>query len=202
MEGVQIYDKYVNDNLTATYMNMNGTWTDVTGRINVTRPPQKEGRYVATGVIVHETDWFSSNFSSGHDFDSNGREADQNYGPYQNINHLVGEGFFDNNWAAHQSRLFVMCGSWNASEPHADPKAIEALQSGNLTFRTQVENYANEGNYFVNNTVTMTRSEAFELKQVHLTHSGNSYLYNPLVINEKTLQLDKWGIEATIKLRS
>jgi len=33
MEGIQLYRRYVNGNLSEIYLNMNGTWTDVTGRI-------------------------------------------------------------------------------------------------------------------------------------------------------------------------
>ncbi len=38
MQGVQLDDVFVNGTLTFTYINMNGTWTDVTGQINVTHP--------------------------------------------------------------------------------------------------------------------------------------------------------------------
>ncbi len=51
MQGVQVFDKYVNGNVTATYLNMNGTWTNVTGHIEVARPPSGSS-YSSAGTTI------------------------------------------------------------------------------------------------------------------------------------------------------
>ncbi|MCW4045836.1 MAG: hypothetical protein NWE94_10015 [Candidatus Bathyarchaeota archaeon] len=61
MEGVRIMDMYdENCTLTATYMDMNGTWTNVTGRINFTRPEWTGIGYLVSNTVVRELHAFQA----------------------------------------------------------------------------------------------------------------------------------------------
>ena len=197
MEGVQIYDRYVNGSLTNTYLNMNGTWTDVTGKIVVERPKQGSN-FSADGVVANQMNTFEN--VASREYASNGSASDPALGAMQMKYHLVGEGFFDNYWEPHQSRLFVISGSWDVRKPFADNAAVTALQSGNIMLKTDVMNFIVNKSGFVNNTVTDTSSFVTELKQVHIAQIENSYVYTTL--QNPTFQIDKWGMEAFLKLGS
>ncbi len=211
MEGVQIYDRYVNGTLTASYMNMNGTWADITGKIDVARTPSS-GSYssVGTPVLVDCTQGFES--LAMHNYSSNGIAIGPSRGPSITVFHLVGEGYFNNYWDPYESRLVALVGSWDVrvdsgvSGSGVDKLAeilqsgVSAIQSGKLMFKTQTSNFAEESMSFAKNTVTTTSSNDVELKHVELTKNENSYIYSPLFLDDEAFQIDKWGLE--VKLRS
>lgn len=196
IQGVQLSDRYVNGVLVATYLNMNGTWTDVTDRIKVDHPAINNG--VSVNVIIADETHNFENFVV-REYPSNGTVVDPPLGwAMRTVYHLVGEGLFNNSWAPHQSRLILISGNWDLRTPFADMAPVVALQSGNLTFKTMTSNFIDSEAGFSNNTVTDTWSDTTELKQVKLTLSGNSFIYNPLSLNNKAFQVDKWGVEAKI----
>jgi hypothetical protein len=194
--GVQVYDWHVNGTLT-TYMNMNGTWTDVTGRIDVYRPPAGNSSYIITSPIVNEMDMFES--ASFHNYTSNGVSIDPAGASTISVHHLVGNGLFDNYWAPNQWRLIALSGSWNIRKPYANAQVLNTLESGNLTLKTQTTNYVDKTLGLVNNTAVDTWSYATELKQVQLTRSGDSYLYNNILSDNQVFQADQWGVEVFVK---
>jgi hypothetical protein len=62
MEGVQVYERTVSDNEgthTYTYLNMNGTWTDVTGRITVDKA-QNGPTYTMNGEVATQKMFFQN----------------------------------------------------------------------------------------------------------------------------------------------
>jgi hypothetical protein len=196
MEGVQVYDRYVNGTLAATYLNMNGTWTDVTGRVTMTHPTLNMGESI-TGIVAFDRQ------SSVNLIDSNNNGTMPVIGGIITTTHLAGiAGQFDNTLLPHESRFLAVSGSWEVHKSYATPNAIESLQSANLMFKTQTSNIVGEGTSFVNNTLTTTSSDAVEYKQVHLTQMGNSYVYNPLSLDTKAFKTDQWGIEVFINPRS
>lgn len=197
MEGVQVYDIYANGTLTTTYLNMNGTWTDVTGRVTMNHPTLGSNGQSVVGVVADDVQSFDTII------DNSVKETGSNIGATRITHHLVDQpGLFNATWLQRESRLMAVSGSWNVHLPFADPKAVESLQSGNLTFHTQISNLVEEGLSMVNNTLTTTWSDATELKQVQLTQNGNSYIYNPLSLDNQAFQIDKWGIEVFINPRS
>lgn len=199
MEGVQICDRFVNGTLVATYLNMNGTWTDVTGKITVNRPPEGSS-YRVTGAIVDEMHAFEN--VAVREYTSDGIALGSSFGVMKVTHHLVGEGLFDNNWAPHESRLIAISSSWDVRKPLADENAVEALQSSNLAFKTQTMNSVDVDTRVVNNTTLDTWSYATELKEVQLTQSGNSYIYNTILNDDQMFQADQWNVEVFVKPRS
>lgn len=202
MQGVQVFDTYVNGNVTSSYLNMNGTWTDVTGRIDVSRQPIGSV-YSSAGTteVVFNQQGFSNDPSEN--YSSNGiiydQSAAQPFGPMSFTNHFVGQGFFNNSWEPHQSRLVAISCSWQVlASWGAKDAPVKAIQAGTLTFMTQTDNFV-ELSAPLNNTVINTSSHDIELKQVQLTQSVNSYLYNPLSLDNQAFQIDKWSVEATLR---
>ena len=200
MEGVQILDTYANGTLTATYMNMNGTWTDVTGRINFTRPegvgPSKNAVWISNPV-VSELHVFQD-----IEFRNLTSSTDSTPDDFKTKYTWVGEDLFDNYWAPHQSRLIVLQGTRDIIQPWADTSALDVLKSGTITFQTRLFNDANVRVDMANNTVEDTWSYATELKQVQLTENGDSYIYNIILSENQIFQPDQFGVEVFIKPRS
>jgi hypothetical protein len=184
-EGVFIYDKYVNSDIVATYMAMNGTWVDVTGRINVTRPEQSE-RTVMLNPIADETRFFR---------ESGDNHTDEIIG-HSAITHTpVGSGKFDNTWAPHETRLIMLNGT-----RLADSSTLETLKTGKLFLRAQASTRLADSN--INGTLMDTSSMADSIKQVQLQIVGDKYSYNNILNGNQMFQPDQWGVEVFIKPRS
>jgi len=205
MEGVQIYDRYVNHALTATYMNMNGTWTDVTGRINFTRPEAFKNPFCVSGSVVREHHVFQDiallNLTSTTTSDNNTSTDSEIPEDWKTKYTWVGEDLFDNYWAPHQSRLIVLQGTREIIEPWADISAIDVLKSGSITLHSLVGNNANVTIKIGNDTMADTWSHATELKQVQLTQNGNSYIYNTIRGENQIFLTDQYGVEVFIETR-
>ena len=211
IEGVQILDNYVNGILTKTFMNMNGTWTDVTGRIDFTRP---EGTMPSSGVsvsneVVGEMHIFQSilpnSTSTTYTITSaNGTAITVREGNIlsDTVYTLIGDGFFDSYWEPHESRLIVLQGTRQIVKPWADTKAIDALAAGSLTFQTRTFNAADRTRAADNRTAEDTWSYATQIKQVLLIQNGDTYLYNSVLGENEIFQTGPFGVEVFIKPRS
>lgn len=197
MEGVQLLDVYQGINFKATYMNMNGTWTDVTGRIKLPQPQEHNpfnDAFTFNGIIISELHLFQ--------FGNDTSTADSHTLGHMNVKSTwVGEGLFDNYWAPHQSRLIVLQGIQNITKPWASAEAIEALKSGSVTLQTRIFNHAGVIVEIVNNTAMDTWSYATELKQVQLARNGDSYIYNKILGENQFFVTDQYGVEVFIETR-
>jgi len=196
MEGVQILETYENQTLTVTYINMNGTWTNVTGRIDFTRPEGTAPFSYAVAVnntVVNELHVFQT-LMPDNDNSSGGSTIRAEYT-------WVGEGLFDNYWAPHQSRLIVLQGIREIKKPWANTAALDALKSGSVTLQTRVFNHADVTVEIVNDIMEDTWSYATELKQVQLTKNGDSYIYNTVLGENQIFTADQYGVEVFIETR-
>jgi hypothetical protein len=208
MEGVQILDTYANGTLTGTYMNMNGTWTNVIDRINFTRPhgvsPLNDAVAISN-TVISELHLFQAPMPSDTtetNTSGNDTSTDSNaWGLGETEYTWVGEGLFDNYWAPHQSRLIVLQGTRDIIKPFASAKTLDALKSGSLTLKTRVFNNADVTVEIVDNTVADTWSYATELKQVQLAQSGDSYIYNAILGENQFFVTDSHVVEVFIETR-
>jgi hypothetical protein len=196
---MDIYDD--NCTLTATYMNMNGTWTNVTGRINFTRPEGTSISFSISNGVVREWHAFQAlvppNTTATGTF-SNSTEVPE----FMDMKYTwVGDGLFDNYWAPHQSRLIVLQGTCDIIKPWVDAKALDTLKSGNIALLTRLFNDANVTVKIVNGTIADTWSYATECKQVQLTQNGDSYIYNTILGENQTFVADQYGVEVFIETR-
>lgn len=195
MEGVQLYEITIHNNLDTTtriYLNMNGTWTDVTGKITVDRP---EGQsYTMSGTVAGHNIFFQP--------DENSTLNDHSFGYCSTKNIWVGEDAFDNLFAPGQSRLIVVTGSWEVRKTWANVNPVEVLETGSLWLKTNTHNSLDMNPDLGDNTFLDTWSDATVIQQIILTKIGNSYIYNKALSDNQMFQLDQYGAEAFITQRS
>ncbi|MEM3051183.1 MAG: hypothetical protein QXJ40_03735 [Candidatus Bathyarchaeia archaeon] len=209
-EGVQLLDVYdENGNHKATYMNMNGTWTNVTGRIELPQPMENNpftNVVTISDTVVSLLHVFQApmpfNNTSITPFSNGTSSIDSKALGYPETKYTwVGEGLFDNYWAPRQSRLIVLQGIQNITKSWASAEALEALKSGSISLQTRVFNHADVTVEIVNNTAMDTWSYATELKQVQLARNGDSYIYNTILGENQFFITDQYGVEAFIEER-
>ena len=195
IQGVEFDDVYVNGTLTYTYMNMNGTWTDVTSRINVTHPvsinPFADAGSVSS-TIIQEHYVFEPKLPTDAS-----NTADPS-APFVTKYVLTGNGFFNNSWAPNQSRLILLSGIYEVRQPFSDTSALTALKSGNITLHTQIMDVA-DGMSYVNNTMTDTSAYPKEQQQILLKQNGDSYIYNAILGDKQSFREDPWSVEVFVK---
>jgi len=159
----------------------NGSWIDVTGRVEV-----KEKPYVSvTNSLLHLMTNFvetpKSNYTSMFGMSSIYSGADG----------------FNNTWAPHQSRLILLTGTMDVG---AFWEGLESLKEGEITLYTGATNYLSD--YIVNGTYFNTYSSATELKTVQLDITEDGYLYNIILSDDQMFVMDSFGVEVFIEPRS
>jgi hypothetical protein len=199
IEGVQLYRQTVYTDAgttTSIYMNMNGTWTDVTGKITVDYP-ENGPTYSMTGSIADYKMFFQEVPAENFTFN------DESFGYITIKNILAGDDAFDNVFASGQSRLIVVTGSWEVCQSWTfTVNPVEVLKAGNLQLKISVHNAVDMNPYLGNNTYLATWSDATVFQQLSLLHIGNSYIYNTALSENEMFLLDQYGVEATIVPRS
>jgi hypothetical protein len=145
----------VNGTVTGVYLNMNGTWTDVTGRIQVTRPGPGSGWSINNNVAIemHVFQEMAVNVT-----------VNDHEGSFDTKYTQTGDGYFNNYWRPHESRLIMLQGTTVVSELWANDKAPEVLKSGKITFKTETFNTADYETEIVNKTIEDTWSYATKIK--------------------------------------
>ncbi|MDG6221779.1 MAG: hypothetical protein IAX21_06455 [Candidatus Bathyarchaeota archaeon] len=191
MEGVQLCQRHVGGTVVATYLNMNGTWTDVTGRIEIEDPEPGNGFMVKNSIAnqfrIFQT--YMPGFTDTEDEDNNIPDF-----LLTDMEILCGDGYFDNYWEPGESRIILVegtqrFGSWTKFSP------VDLLDSGTIYFKTSTANSADIEFWLGNNTVQDNWSDSAELKSVELTKVNNSYLYNMDLLEEYSFTVDQWNAE-------
>lgn len=186
-EGVYLLDEYSNadNSLLSTQMYINGSWVDVTGRINVTRNDD-QNYSIAIG----------SDFIASSCYTFIGRRDDYNTtnNPFDWKYIQSGPEDFDNIWAPHQSRLIALPGTQILTKS-AD--GIKVLKTGNLTIHAMIRNYVP-----LNDTALDTLSWAKELKPIQLEITENGYIYNTILSENQMFVMDSFGVEVFIEPRN
>jgi hypothetical protein len=197
MEGVQLMDKAVGGTVTNMYMNMNGTWVDVTGRVTwldndgnvVDINPERLDTHTSTAVtgsgsLFSEMKLFGNVF--GGEDDSPGLST-TTIAPIK----------FNNLWAPHQSRLIALSSNRQVLSRLLEPSKIEHLKTEPITFRGSVHSQ-------LNGTVGVYDSWAVddEIKQVQLEITEDGYLYNAILSDDQMFVMDSFGVEVFIEPRN
>ncbi len=192
MEGVPIklYDFFNStENKLSLYdvIYINGTWVNVTGRIRIEHPVTSVLSY---GTVLQAIASFQPQNSFNGTLPSN-HPASQNF--------IVWSGDFNNIWAPHQSRLIQIAGT--ATVDHNE--AIAVFTSGNINLYSAAYSYVYDYDKPINGTFYDTSEMSTNLIAIALTETAEgNYLYNHLLSGNQTLQLDQYGVEATIVPRS
>lgn len=218
MEGVQLYQRHVNGTVVATYLNMNGTWTDVTDKIALEERDHGSGHslknVVADQMRVYQK-FVPDTSDDSVAFDSDGNEIqvpsviDAGNGTQVTVKVdyfsgtvyiQAGEGYFNNYWKPGESRIVLIggtqeFGSWVNFNP------VDVLNSGSITFKTTTFNSADTDFWLGNNTVQDNWSYANELKTVELIKDNNSYIYNMALLEAYEFSVDEWNAEVFLEPR-
>jgi hypothetical protein len=195
MEGVQFYTRTVhNDTGTNShiYLNMNGTWVDVTGRITVDIP-ESGPTYGAFGMIVDHQIYYQNFDTGGGNF---------GYVTQKVIN--IGDDAFDNHFAPGESRLLFLSGSWDVRTDcvtltetgYINP--VDVIKSGIIQTMTKVFSDVDVNRDVGNNAFLDTYTYTETIQQIFLTPVGNSYIYNAALSDNQMFQLDQYGAEVFI----
>jgi hypothetical protein len=196
MEGVQLMDKAVGGNVTNMYMNMNGTWVDVTGRVEwiddmtgeivdinperVNPPPVVTG----SGTLFMEHKMLGPG-SSGSDPEI-GNSASTS--APEEFNHL---------WAPHQSRLIVLSNDRHILTKLFDASKVKQLKTEPITFHGSVLSHLNgTGGLWDSSTVDD------EIKQVQMELTEDGYVYNAILADDQMFVMDSYGVEVFIEPRN
>jgi hypothetical protein len=180
IEGVQYYKHTIKEDTginTYTYLNMNGTWVDVTGRVTIDKTETEYGpTYRVNGGFVNQhVDYLGSGSKASKDNEYNC--------------------FF----ASGESRLLVISGSVDVrSDLAGDINPVELIQSGIVQTLVQVVSHIDIDPIGENNTFIDTFADTSEIQELNLTRVGNSYIYNTVLSDNQMFQLDRYGFEVFI----
>jgi len=184
MEGVPLQEYIYNNEIVATLIYTNGSWTNVTGRVEV---KEKEPYVSVTNSLLDQT----INFV----------ETPEGSYPQLGVSSVMssvysGTDGFNNTWAPHQSRLILLKGTVDVG---AFWEGLESLKEGEITLYTGAFNYVLSDP--VNGTYFDTYSSATELKQIQLEITEDGYLYNAILSDNQMFVMDSFGVEAFIEPR-
>jgi hypothetical protein len=196
MEGVQLMDKAVGGNVTNMYMNMNGTWVDVTGRVEWIDDRTGEivdihpERVNPPTVVTGSGTIFSEHILLGPGSSSS---PEREIGPMTSTS-IPEE--FNYLWAPHQSRLIAISSDRQILTKLLDLDKIEQLATEPITFRGSVHSH-------LNGTVGVYDSTSVddEIKQVKLELTEDGYLYNAILSDDQMFVMDSFGVEVFIEPR-
>ncbi|MCW4005451.1 MAG: hypothetical protein NWF04_02470 [Candidatus Bathyarchaeota archaeon] len=181
MEGVMIYEEYADGKYDFTRMNMNGTWVDVTGRIDVERPSDWPPTFAGPETYYQHQKTLSSDFPS--DLDMHG------------ITSMTGTpNGFNQLWAPNESRLLALFDDREVPNRYYDPEKIEQL-TGDIIFHASLSSY-------INDTVPRdTHAFAENTIQFQWEQTSDGYVYDNVSMADKVFVVDQYG-EVIIQPRS
>jgi hypothetical protein len=184
IEGVKIQEYYKNYELAYTKINMNGTWVDVTGRIEVERPsywPPNEQPMDA--VLI----WDGRNLMQESGLDSHGFQVLE-------IPPRGTPEAFNEIWAPHESRLIAVKDARPVQSKYFEPEKLEKLKNEEIVLNTIISTRVT-----VDNGTDSARSE--DSIQVFVEQTADGYVYNVLP-EDTTFTLDEFGVEVFIEQRN
>jgi hypothetical protein len=199
IEGVHVfeYQNFEQTDASKQYIFVNGTWVDVTGRIHTDK---LQTNVVATGTMVYQMVGFEKesvgHYTSQAEFNKAHPPVDEN-GLYPQRFVWAGDGGFNNTWQSGESKLIQLRGTWWVG----GGAGLESMAAGKITLYASVSSYfedleANKTDY------SNTYSKVTDVKQVDIVKTANGYLYNSVLDENQTFELNHFGVQVFIKPRS
>jgi hypothetical protein len=192
-EGVDIERTFVMGNLTEVWMNVNGSWVDVTNRVTLLEKDTimpMSNLTMMTDIIARGEIRF---------FNPSSWQPDTDMPQYSVANINLTDGF-DNRWLPGQSRLIMLKGILPISL-QSTQDIIERLNSNLTLVRVQAFNQF-EDTYF-NGVEHSTSQITTVIDPITLgTALDNSRVYNKVLAENQMFELDSFQTEAFIKPRS
>jgi hypothetical protein len=165
---------------------MNGTWVDVTGRIEVERPtywPPNEQPMDA--VLI----WDGRSLMHEYLFDEHRYEVAILEIPPRGTPEA-----FDEIWAAHESRLIAVKDARPVQSKYFEPEKLEKLKNEEIVFNTRINTRVTVGNW-TDSALSEERIKVF----VDTTEEGYQYSILP---EDTIFTLDEFGVEVFIEPRN
>ena len=186
IEGVQIWEYYINYELAYTQINMNGTWVDVTDRIVVERPANWPPHDQPMDAVLI---W--DGISLKHEFPFDEYRYDVA------ILEIPPKGTpdaFNEVWAPHESRLIAVTDARAVQSKYFASEKLEKLKNEEIVFNTVIQTRVTVNNW--TESVLSENSIKTFLKQ---TAIGYEYTVLP---EDTTFTLDEFGVEVFIEPRN
>jgi hypothetical protein len=165
---------------------MNGTWVDVTGRIEVERPtywPPNEQPMDA--VLI----WDGRSLMHEYLFDEHRYEVAILEIPPRGTPEA-----FDEIWAAHESRLIAVKDARPVQSKYFEPEKLEKLKNEEIVFNTRINTRVTVGNW-TDSALSEDSIKVF----VDTTEEGYQYSILP---EDTIFTLDEFGVEVFIEPRN
>lgn len=225
-EGVEIADTYVNGTLAYTYMLINGTWIDVTGRVEV---PDREDPFnsmvasnhtIASGRYIFQaplsTDWNAT--------ETHTRTSTQDFGNGTTVTTTIttvtvkpmvpaGTNRTVDDLAPASQYITIYMGpgkfnnTWapyesrlimlNGTVFNGDANVVQCLQNGNIA--VHVLGQARLVDSVRNGTMTDTSKVIDVIQQIQLQADGNNFVYKGALSTDQKFKSDPWGVEVFIE---
>jgi hypothetical protein len=181
MEGVMVYEEYANGKYDFTRMNMNGTWVDVTGRIEVERPSDWPPTFAGPEFYYQHQKLLGSDFPS--EIEMHGITGIS--GTPDGFNQL---------WAPNESRLIAIFDDREVPNRYYDQEKI-GLLTGDIIFRAALSSQ-------INGSIPRdTQAIAENTLQIQWEQTSDGYVYDNVSMADKVFVIDQFG-EVTIQPRS
>jgi hypothetical protein len=185
IEGVPLIEYVADNEVKTTAIYYNGSWIDVTGRVEVVEKP-----------FVAASDFLFGIQTSFQGYAKKGSAVPSGYfTDFSTVDGAIPKSFseFDNIWEPYQSRLILLNGSINVGNLW---KPDELLKDSEITLYTKLYNYVAEG--IVNGVRVNTASVVAELMPIHLERTEGSYLFNSVLSGDQRFAFDASGLEVFI----
>ncbi len=193
VEGVPIAEYYGGTGITATHIYVNGSWVDVTGRVQ----PHNPQPFVLSSNTVADLTLTPSVgiYGASHTGTTIPLMGWQNamWHAYQ---YIGGRGF-DRAWMPHQSRLLIFNGTVTLSSDNFNNRIAEIIENGVVDIYGSVTSYIND--WPVDDTFSNTVYTATAIKTVTLQKTTEGYLYNTALTPNQHFQVAQDGVEVYIK---
>ncbi|XES78298.1 MAG: hypothetical protein ACBZ72_05340 [Candidatus Bathyarchaeia archaeon] len=230
-EGVETSDTYVNGTLAYTYMYINGTWVDVTDRVEV--PDRGDpfstmtsgGHAIANSRYLFQAplpeDWNST--------ETNTRSSTEDFGNGTTVTTTIttvtvkpmypsGANITVDLSSPYSEHITVYTGpdkfnnTWAPNESRLimfngtvfaySADVVQYLQSGNIAVHVMGQSRLTDAASVVNGTMTDTTKVIDVIQQIPVQPEGEGFVYNGVLEANQIFQPDPWDIEVFIADRS
>jgi hypothetical protein len=184
IEGVPLIEYVADNEVKATAIYYNGSWIDVTGRVEFA-----EKHFVAA------SDFLFGLQSSFQGYAKSSAVPSGYLTDFSSVGGAIPKSFseFDNIWEPYQSKLILLNGSIHVGNLW---KPDELLKDNEITLYTELHNYVAER--IVNGVKVNTASTTAELMTIHLERTEDSYLFNSILSGDQKFAFAASGIEVSI----
>ncbi len=194
IEGVPIAEYYGGAGITATHIYVNGSWVDVTGRVQPHNPQPflLSSNPIAYTILTPSVAIYADAANTVTTVPTMGWQRGMG-----NAYQYIGGRGFDRSWLPNQSRLLIFNGTVTLSSDDFNNHIAKTLENGTVDIYGSATSYINDKP--VDDTFTNTCYTATALETVTLQKTSEGYLYNTALAPDQYFQVCQDGVEVYIK---